>query len=101
MPLQTQRFSRCITVMVCAGGVWELEGPQTNDMYRLDEGSGSEWYGAFPDCGPQAEDSAAKLKRSQLIVCTLHRCTCTVSVYSFPPAAKFFLPDWPAVSVSS
>ncbi len=31
-----------------------------------------EWSGAFPDCGPLAEDSAAKLKRSQLIVCTVY-----------------------------
>jgi hypothetical protein len=40
---------------------------------------------AFPDCGPLAEDSAAKLKRSQLNVCTVYvycvRCTL------FPPAA--------------
>jgi hypothetical protein len=29
-------------------------------------------YGAFPDCGPLAEDSAAKLKKSQLNVCTVY-----------------------------
>jgi hypothetical protein len=42
----------------------------SNDIFRLNEGV------AFPDCEPLAEDSAAKLKRSQLNVCT---------VYSFPP----------------
>jgi hypothetical protein len=31
-----------------------------------------EWYGAFPDCGLLAEDSAAKLKRGQLNVCTVY-----------------------------
>ncbi len=49
-------------------------------IYRLDEGvvgSRSGTYGAFSDYGPLAEDSAAKLKRSQLNVCTL-----------FPPDAK-------------
>jgi hypothetical protein len=31
-----------------------------------------EWYGAFPDCEPLAEDSATKLKRSQLNVSTVY-----------------------------
>jgi hypothetical protein len=48
-----------------------------NDMYSLDEGV--VW--AFPDCGPLAEDSAAKLKRSQLNVCTVY------GVLSPPPPA--------------
>ncbi len=30
-----------------------------------------EWYGAFPNWGPLAEDSATKLKRGQLNVCTV------------------------------
>jgi hypothetical protein len=34
-------------------------------------GSGREWYGASPDCGPLAEDSAAKLKKGQLYVCNV------------------------------
>ena len=29
-------------------------------------------HGAFPDRGPLAEDSAAKLKKSQLNVCTVY-----------------------------
>jgi hypothetical protein len=41
---------------------------------------------AFPDWGPLAEDSASKLKKSQLNVCTVYvycvRCTL------FPPVAK-------------
>ncbi len=32
----------------------------------------TEWNGAFPDSGPLAEDSATKLKRSQLNVCTMY-----------------------------
>ncbi len=54
-----------------------------------------EWYGAFPDCGPLAEDSAAKLKRDQLNVCQ-YCVWCTL----FPPGLKF-VPDWPAISVCS
>jgi hypothetical protein len=38
-------------------------------LSQLERGSVREWYGAFPDWGPLAEDSAAKLKRSQLNVC--------------------------------
>jgi hypothetical protein len=37
-----------------------------------------EWYGAFAECGPLAEDSAAKLKRGQINV------YCVRTVYSFP-----------------
>jgi hypothetical protein len=33
---------------------------------------GSGMDGAFPDCGPMAEDSATKLKRGQLNVCTVY-----------------------------
>ncbi len=43
--------------------------------------------------GPLAEDSATKLKRGQLNVCTVH-------VYSFPPLWLKFVPGWPAISVS-
>ncbi len=39
-------------------------------MYRW--GSGREWYGAISDWGPLAEDSATKLKRGQLNVCTVY-----------------------------
>ncbi len=57
-----------------------------------------EWYGAFPDCVPLAEDYAGKLKRSQLNVCNLY-------VYcvqcSFPPLLLKSVPDWPAVTVLS
>jgi hypothetical protein len=37
--------------------------PVSNDMYTIDEGKrkGRERYGAFPECGPLAKDSAAKL----------------------------------------
>ncbi len=35
---------------------------------------------AFPDWGPLAEDSAAKLKRSQLNVCTVYCILCTARV---------------------
>jgi len=45
----------------------------TTDIHLLTRsGSGREWYRAFPDWGPLAEDSAAKLKRSQLNVSTLY-----------------------------
>jgi hypothetical protein len=50
-------------------------------MIFIDLGSGMVWYGAFPDSGPLAEDSAAKLKRSQLNVCTCVRLL-------FPPAGE-------------
>jgi hypothetical protein len=39
---------------------------------RYIDGSGREWYGAFPDCEPLAEDSGTKLKRSQLTVCIVY-----------------------------
>jgi hypothetical protein len=47
-----------------------------------------ERYEAFPDWGPLAEDSAAKLKRSQLSVCTVYvYCVlCTL----FSPAAEIW-----------
>jgi hypothetical protein len=48
--------------------------------------SGREWYGAFPGCGPLAEDSAAKLKRSQLNVCTVY--VYCVRYTLFPSAAE-------------
>jgi hypothetical protein len=44
------------------------------DMCTLDEGKRKgvgEWYVAFPECGPLAKDSAAKLKRGQLNVCAV------------------------------
>jgi hypothetical protein len=53
-------------------------------------------YGAFPDCGPLAEDSAAKLKKSQLIVCTVNS-----TMYSFPPLWLKLVEDWPVISVST
>ncbi len=43
-------------------------------------------YGAFPDWGPLAEDSAAKLKRSQLSVCTV--CVYCVRCTLFPLVAE-------------
>jgi hypothetical protein len=44
------------------------------------------WYGAFPDWGPLAKDSATKLKRGLLNVYTVHvYCVwCTL----FPPVAE-------------
>jgi hypothetical protein len=55
--------------------------------YRLDEGvvEGTVWS-FFPDCEPLAEDSAAKLKKSQLNVCTVYvySVLCTL----FPSAAE-------------
>jgi hypothetical protein len=45
-----------------------------------------EWYGAFPDRGPLAEDSAAKLKRSQLNVCTVYVSCVLCSL--FPPVVE-------------
>jgi hypothetical protein len=44
-------------------------------MYRLDVGVIGSGMGAFPVCGPLAKDSAAKLKRSQLNVCTVYCCS--------------------------
>ncbi len=38
---------------------------------------------SFPECGPLAEDSAAKLKNGQLNVCGIVYVQCT-----FPPAAE-------------
>ncbi len=64
------------------------QGDETNDIHRLDEGV----LWAFPDWGPLAEDSAAKVKRTQLLVCTM---------YSFPPLLLKSVPDWPAIIVSS
>jgi hypothetical protein len=49
-----------------------------------------EWYGAFPDCGPLAEDSATKLKRGQLNVCTVYGVL-------FSPLRLKFVPDWPEI----
>jgi hypothetical protein len=51
------------------------------------KGSGREWFRAFPDCGPLAEDSATKLQRGQLNVCNVYVYLCGVQ-YSFPPAAE-------------
>ncbi len=55
-----------------------------------------EWYGAFLDWVPLAEDSATKLKRGQLNVCTMY-------VYGvlFSPLRLKFVPGWPAISVRS
>jgi hypothetical protein len=50
------------------------------------------WNGTFRDCGPLAKDFAAKLKRSQLNVCTLYGVL-------FSPLWLKFVPDWPAISV--
>jgi hypothetical protein len=54
--------------------------------------------GLFPNWGPMAEDSAAKIKRSQLNVCTVYvYCVrCTLS----PPLWLKSEPGWPAISVS-
>ncbi len=56
------------------------------------------WYGAFPDCSPLAEDSAAKFKRSQLNVCTVYvyGVRCTLS-----PLCPKLVQDWPVISVST
>jgi hypothetical protein len=48
---------------------------------------------AFPDWAPLAEDSATKLKRGQLIVCTVY------GVLFSPLGLKFVL-GWPAISIS-
>ncbi len=47
-----------------------------------------EWYGAFPDWGPLAEDSAAKLKKSQLNVCTVY--VYCVRCILLPPVAEIY-----------
>jgi hypothetical protein len=57
--------------------------------------SGREWYGAFPDYGPLAEDSATTLKSGQLNVCAG-----TVYGVLFSPLRLKFVPDWPAISDS-
>ncbi len=54
-----------------------------------------EWYGAFPDWGPLAEDSATKLKRGQLMyVPVLSICT-VYTLFSlwlkFVPVGRQFL----------
>jgi hypothetical protein len=54
-----------------------------------------EWYWAFPDCGPLPEDSAAKLKRGQINVFTVYLYGVLFSSW------LKFVPDWPAISVSS
>ncbi len=62
-----------------------------------------EWYGAFPDWGPLAEDSVTKLNRGQLNVCTVYvYCVCILClVYSFPTLWLNFEPGWPAIFVGS
>ncbi len=54
--------------------------------YCFMQGSGREWYGAFPDWGPLAEDSATKLKKGQLNVCNVQCVWCTL----FPPVAEIY-----------
>jgi hypothetical protein len=61
-------------------------------LYRC--GSVREWYGAFPDWGPLAEDSATKLKGGQLNVCTVYGVL-------FSLLWLKFVPGWPAISISS
>ncbi len=53
-----------------------------------------EWYGAFPDWGPLAEDSATKLQRGQLFVCTVYGVL-------FSPLWLKFVPGWQEICVSS
>jgi hypothetical protein len=60
-----------------------------------------ESYGAFPDSGPLAEDSATKLKKGQLNVCIVFVYLC--SVYDgilFSSLQLKFVPDGLAISVS-
>jgi hypothetical protein len=67
-------------------------------MYTLDEGKrkgAGSGYGAFPECGPLAKSSATKLKRGQLNLYSY-----SVLFFTPPPRLKF-VPDWPAISVSS
>jgi hypothetical protein len=47
-----------------------------------------EGYGAFPDWGPLNEDSATKLKRGQLNVCTVYICVLCMVCTLFPPVAE-------------
>ncbi len=54
------------------------------------------WYGAFPNWGPLAKDSATKLKRGHLNVCTVY-----VYCVLFSPLWLKLVPGWPAISVSS
>jgi hypothetical protein len=57
------------------------------------------WKGVvwgFPYWGPLAEDCAAKLKRSQLNVCTVY-----VYCVLFSPLWLKSEPGWPAISVST
>jgi hypothetical protein len=56
----------------------------SNDMYKLD--------GTFPDCGPLAEGSAAKLIRPANCV----YCVCVLCTLPSPLPA-----GWPVISVSS
>ncbi len=62
-------------------------------------GSVREWYGAFPDWVPLAEDSATKLKGCQLNVCPVY--AYTVYVVLFSPLLLKSEPGWPAISVST
>jgi hypothetical protein len=68
-------------------------------MYSLDDGKrkgvGSGMGLFLTECGPLAEDSAAKLKGGQLNLYLY-----SYSVLFYPPRLEF-VPDWPAVSVSS
>ncbi len=62
-------------------GVWLIG----TDIYRLDEGVEGSGMGLFLIGGPLTEDSAAKLKKSQLNVCTVY----VYCVYSIlPPVAE-------------
>ncbi len=56
--------------------------------------------GAFHDWGQLAEDSATKLKRGQLNVCTVYVYVLYGVRYSFPPLWLKFVKGWPAISVS-
>jgi hypothetical protein len=62
-------------------------------------GSVREWYGAFPDWGPLAEDSATKLKGCQLNVCTVYAYTLYGVLFSLLWLKSG--PGWPAISVST
>ncbi len=70
-------------------------------LYSLAETNLSEreWYGAFPDWGPLAEDSATKLKGCQLNVCTAY--AYTVYGVLFSPLWLKSEPGWPVISVST
>jgi hypothetical protein len=61
---------------------------------RYIDDNGREWYGAFSDWGLLAEDTATKLKRGKLNVCTVH---CVL----FSPLWLKFVSGWPAFPVSS